>query len=72
MDKLQAFNLKMALRLAEMSQAELARLMRKNREGLACSESYMSKIYNGLTPGPQYQAAINRALAKRGVEIDWT
>ena len=46
--------------------------MRENREGLACSESYMSKVANGLKPGLQYQAAINRALAKRDVQIDWT
>jgi len=70
-DKIPAANLKQALRLADMTQAELIRSMRKNREGLACSEAYMSKINNGLKPGSQYQAAINRALAKRGVEIKW-
>lgn len=55
-----------------MTQAELIRAMRANREGLACSEAYMSKINNGLKPGLQYQAAINRALAERGVTITWT
>lgn len=70
--KLSASNLRQALRFAGISQAELARLMRANKEGLACSESYMSKLYNGLRPGSQYQAAINRALSKHNVQIDWT
>lgn len=70
-DKLQASNLKQALRFAGISQAELARLMRENREGLACSESYLSKLYNGLVPGSQYRAAINRALETKGVYIAW-
>lgn len=71
-DYLAAADLRQALRFAEMTQAELIRSMRKNKEGLACSESYMSKIANGLRPGSQYQAAINRALAKKGVRIEWT
>lgn len=70
-DKLQASTLRQALRFAELSQAELVRLMRTSGESIACSESYMSKIANGLKPGPQYQAAINRALAKKGVSINW-
>ena len=69
--KLQASNLKQALRFADWSQADLVRAMRENREGLACSESYMSKIANGLKPGAQYQAAINRALESKNVEIAW-
>lgn len=70
-DQLQASTLRQALRFAEISQAELVRLMRTSGESVACSESYMSKIANGLKPGPQYQAAINRALAKKGVSIVW-
>lgn len=71
-NNLQASDLRQALRFAEWTQADLVRAMRENREGLACSESYMSKIANGLKPGSMYQAAINRALAKRNVQIDWT
>lgn len=66
----QAANLKQALRFAEISQADLARLMRSDKS-VGCSESYISKIYNGLRPGPIYQDAINRALAEKDVHIDW-
>ena len=71
MSNAQATSLKQALRFADIGQAELIRLMRENREALACSESHINRFYNGLRPGPQYRAAINRALATRNVEIKW-
>lgn len=71
MAKLQATTLKQALRFADIGQADLIRLMRENREGLACSESQINRFYNGLRPGSQYRAAINRALALKNVEIKW-
>lgn len=59
------------LEAAEWTQADLRRAMIRNREGLACSEGYISKLVNGLKPGPQYQSAINRALRTQGVEVEW-
>ena len=64
--------LKEALEAAEWDMRDLRMAILENpEEVLACSESQFSRFRHGLYPGKAYRAAMNRALATKGVQVEW-